>query len=209
MAAPSPMSATDTCCWTSPARRRWSSCGWARCTISRPSPITAIGRHAVRGPKSHPRAHPQGWRLHVERPNAAAIWQWLQRAASEWAKPPAVPAGGSAVPSSRRTTGRVMKSHYRVVIIGGGIVGSSILYHLSQARLDRRRADRARGADRRLDLARGGGLPRLNDDPNIAALQGYTISLYKRAREGERPERRHAHDRRRQPGRHARALGDG
>jgi heterotetrameric sarcosine oxidase gamma subunit len=30
----------------------------------------------------------QGWRLHVERPNAAAIWQWLQRAASEWAKPP-------------------------------------------------------------------------------------------------------------------------
>ena len=31
----------------------------------------------------------QGWRLHVERHNAAAIWQWLQRAASEWAKPPA------------------------------------------------------------------------------------------------------------------------
>ena len=30
----------------------------------------------------------QGWRLHVERPHAAAIWQWLQRAASEWAKPP-------------------------------------------------------------------------------------------------------------------------
>ena len=25
-----------------------------------------------------------------------------------------------------------MKSHYRVVIIGGGIVGSSILYHLSK-----------------------------------------------------------------------------
>jgi sarcosine oxidase gamma subunit len=32
---------------------------------------------------------PQGWRLHVERPNAAAIWQWLQRAVSAWAKPPA------------------------------------------------------------------------------------------------------------------------
>lgn len=30
----------------------------------------------------------QGWRLHVERPGAAAIWQWLQRAASAWAKPP-------------------------------------------------------------------------------------------------------------------------
>lgn len=34
----------------------------------------------------------QGWRLHVERPDAAAIWQWLRRAASEWAKPPAGPA---------------------------------------------------------------------------------------------------------------------
>ena len=32
---------------------------------------------------------PQGWRLHVERPHAAATWQWLQRAASAWAKPPA------------------------------------------------------------------------------------------------------------------------
>ena len=31
---------------------------------------------------------PQGWRLHVERPDAAAVWQWLQRAASEWGKPP-------------------------------------------------------------------------------------------------------------------------
>lgn len=30
-----------------------------------------------------------GWRLHVERPYAAALWHWLQRAASEWAKPPA------------------------------------------------------------------------------------------------------------------------
>ncbi|HEV8390873.1 MAG TPA: hypothetical protein VGQ35_13570 [Dongiaceae bacterium] len=32
-----------------------------------------------------------GWRLHVERPYAAALWHWLQRAASEWAKPPAEP----------------------------------------------------------------------------------------------------------------------
>jgi heterotetrameric sarcosine oxidase gamma subunit len=36
-----------------------------------------------------------GWRLHVERPDAAAIWQWLQRAASEWAKPPSDGAGRS------------------------------------------------------------------------------------------------------------------
>jgi sarcosine oxidase gamma subunit len=31
----------------------------------------------------------KGWRLHVERPDAAALWQWLQHAASEWDKPPA------------------------------------------------------------------------------------------------------------------------
>ena len=39
---------------------------------------------------------PQGWRLHVERPSAAAIWQWLQRAASEWAKPPSDDLGQSS-----------------------------------------------------------------------------------------------------------------
>ena len=39
---------------------------------------------------------PQGWRVHVERPDAAAIWQWLKRAASAWAKPPA---DGSSRPS--------------------------------------------------------------------------------------------------------------
>ncbi|HSE73819.1 MAG TPA: sarcosine oxidase subunit gamma family protein [Dongiaceae bacterium] len=32
---------------------------------------------------------PSGWRLHVERPYATAMWQWLQHAAQEWAKPPA------------------------------------------------------------------------------------------------------------------------
>ncbi len=32
---------------------------------------------------------PQGWRLHVERPYAPALWRWLQHAASAWDKPPA------------------------------------------------------------------------------------------------------------------------
>jgi heterotetrameric sarcosine oxidase gamma subunit len=32
---------------------------------------------------------PAGWRLHVERPYATAMWEWLQHAAQEWAKPPA------------------------------------------------------------------------------------------------------------------------
>jgi heterotetrameric sarcosine oxidase gamma subunit len=32
-----------------------------------------------------------GWRLHIERPYATALWQWLQYAASEWAKPGVLP----------------------------------------------------------------------------------------------------------------------
>ena len=46
---------------------------------------------------------PQGWRLHVERPNAAAIWQWLQRAASAWAKPPADASDRSQSPQLHAT----------------------------------------------------------------------------------------------------------
>jgi heterotetrameric sarcosine oxidase gamma subunit len=47
---------------------------------------------------------PQGWRLHVERPDAAAIWQWLQRAASEWGEPPT---GDPGRPSPRHATQQV------------------------------------------------------------------------------------------------------
>jgi sarcosine oxidase gamma subunit len=46
---------------------------------------------------------PHGWRLHVERPNAAAIWQWLQRAASAWAKPPADASDRSQSPQLHAT----------------------------------------------------------------------------------------------------------
>ena len=72
-----------------------------------------------------------------------------------------------------------MKSHYRVVVIGGGIVGTSILYHLT------RRGWSDVGLIERSELTAGStwhaaaGFHALNDDPNIAALQSYTINLYK------------------------------
>ncbi len=47
----------------------------------------------------------------------------------------------------------------------------------------------------------------LNDDPNIAALQSYTIKLYAADRKGERAERRHAHAGRLQPRHDPGALG--
>ncbi|MEZ5777162.1 MAG: FAD-dependent oxidoreductase [Paracoccaceae bacterium] len=71
-----------------------------------------------------------------------------------------------------------MKSHYRAVVIGGGIVGTSVLYHLAKlgwsdvALIERR------------ELTAGstwhaaGGFHAVNADPNIAALQTYTIGLY-------------------------------
>lgn len=72
-----------------------------------------------------------------------------------------------------------MKGHYRVVVIGGGIVGTSILYHLA------RRGWTEVALIERAELTAGStwhaaaGFHALNDDPNIAALQSYTINLYK------------------------------
>ena len=66
----------------------------------------------------------------------------------------------------------------QVVVIGGGVVGASVLYHLTKAGwtdvvlLERR------------ELTAGstwhaaGGMHTLNGDPNVARLQQYTIQLY-------------------------------
>jgi len=71
-----------------------------------------------------------------------------------------------------------MKSHYRVVVIGGGVVGCSVLYHLTKlgwtdiALLER---DRLTSGS---TWHAAGGFHTLNGDPNVAKLQGYTIGLY-------------------------------
>ncbi|WP_112322994.1 GcvT family protein [Oceanibium sediminis] len=70
-----------------------------------------------------------------------------------------------------------MNSHYRVVVIGGGVVGASVLYHLA------RMGWRDVCLVERSVLTAGsswhaaGGIHALNADPNIAALQAYTIDL--------------------------------
>lgn len=70
-----------------------------------------------------------------------------------------------------------MKSQYRVVVIGGGVVGASVLYHLARhGWIDAAIVERS-------VLTAGsswhaaGGFHALNADPNIAALQAYTIDL--------------------------------
>ena len=70
-----------------------------------------------------------------------------------------------------------MKSEYRVVIIGGGVVGASVLYHLAKfgwsdvALMERSML--AAGSS----WHAAGGVHALNADPNMAALQAYTIDL--------------------------------
>ena len=72
-----------------------------------------------------------------------------------------------------------MKTQAQVVVIGGGVVGASVLYHLTKngwtdvVLLER------------TELTAGstwhsaGGMHTLNGDPNVAKLQQYTIELYK------------------------------
>ena len=48
---------------------------------------------------------------------------------------------------------RLVKTHVRVLVIGGGVVGREYALSPDQEGLEGRRADRAHGTDRRLDLA--------------------------------------------------------
>ena len=76
-----------------------------------------------------------------------------------------------------------MKSHAKVVVIGGGVVGTAVLFHLA----------RAGWTDivllERDELTSGstwhaaGGMHTINGDPNVAKLQKYTIELYKEIEE--------------------------
>ncbi len=71
-----------------------------------------------------------------------------------------------------------MKTHARVVVIGGGVVGCSVLYHLAKfGCTDAVLLERD-------ELTSGstwhaaGGMHTINGDPNVAKLQKYTIDLY-------------------------------
>ena len=76
-----------------------------------------------------------------------------------------------------------MKTHVRVCVIGGGVVGCSVLYHLTKLGwTDVMLVERS-------ELTSGstwhaaGGFHTLNGDTNMAALQGYTIRLYRELEE--------------------------
>ena len=72
-----------------------------------------------------------------------------------------------------------MKNQAKVVVIGGGVVGVSVLYHLTKA------GWRDVMLIERAELTSGstwhaaGGMHTVNGDPNVAKLQQYTINLYR------------------------------
>ncbi|MEP1393647.1 MAG: FAD-dependent oxidoreductase [Roseibium sp.] len=72
-----------------------------------------------------------------------------------------------------------MKTHTQVVVIGGGVVGCSVLYHLTKL------GWKDVTLVERDELTSGsswhaaGGFHTLNGDPNVAQLQSYTVDLYK------------------------------
>ncbi|MGL4308967.1 MAG: GcvT family protein [Paracoccaceae bacterium] len=72
-----------------------------------------------------------------------------------------------------------MKSHVQVLVIGGGVVGCSVLYHLTKFGWSDvmliERSELTSGST----WHAAGGFHTLNGDTNMAALQGYTIRLYK------------------------------
>ncbi len=76
-----------------------------------------------------------------------------------------------------------MKSTARVVVIGGGVVGCSVLYHLARAGwtdvLLIERSELTSGSS----WHAAGGFHTLNGDPNVAKLQAYTVGLYKELEE--------------------------
>ena len=76
-----------------------------------------------------------------------------------------------------------MRAHAQVVVIGGGVVGCSVLYHLAKL-----------GCTDSVLLERdeltsgstwhaAGGMHTINGDPNVAKLQKYTIDLYREIEE--------------------------
>jgi len=76
-----------------------------------------------------------------------------------------------------------MKDHARVVVIGGGVVGCSILFHLAKMGWKDvvllERDELTSGSS----WHAAGSFHTLSSDPNVSKLQDYTISLYKEIEE--------------------------
>jgi len=76
-----------------------------------------------------------------------------------------------------------MKEHTRVVVIGGGIVGAAVLYHLTKLGWSDVVLVERKQLTAGSTWHAPGGFHAMNSDPNVARLQAYTVSLYKEVEE--------------------------
>jgi len=76
-----------------------------------------------------------------------------------------------------------MKEHTRVVVIGGGIVGAAVLYHLTKLGWSDVVLVERKQLTAGSTWHAAGGFHAMNSDPNVARLQAYGISVYKEVEE--------------------------
>ncbi|MGB1752699.1 MAG: FAD-dependent oxidoreductase, partial [Paracoccaceae bacterium] len=76
-----------------------------------------------------------------------------------------------------------LPTHAKVVVVGGGVVGCSILFHLAKFgwkdAVLLERDELTSGSS----WHAAGGIHTISSDPNISRLQSYTINLYKEIEE--------------------------
>ena len=76
-----------------------------------------------------------------------------------------------------------MKEHTRVVVIGGGIVGAAVLYHLTKLGWSDVVLVERKQLTAGSTWHAPGGFHAMNSDHNVARLQAYTVSLYREVEE--------------------------
>ena len=76
-----------------------------------------------------------------------------------------------------------METHAKVVIIGGGVVGCSVLFHLAIFGWKDCKLLEINELTSGSSWHAAGQIHTISSDPNISRLQGYTINLYKEIEE--------------------------
>jgi dimethylglycine dehydrogenase len=76
-----------------------------------------------------------------------------------------------------------MKEHTRVVVIGGGIVGAAVLYHLTKLGWSDVVLVERKQLTAGSTWHAAGGFHAMNSDLNVSRLQSYGISVYKEVEE--------------------------
>lgn len=76
-----------------------------------------------------------------------------------------------------------MLQQAKAVVVGGGVVGCSVLYHLTKLGWNNVALLERKVLTAGSTWHAAGGFHALNSDPNVSALQAYTIQLYRELEE--------------------------